>query len=66
MTVEETVRAFIDASASFFGVTSGEIDVPRVEKSATPGSWLLAFRQIVRGVPIRGANVRVVIDPDTS
>ena len=62
--LEKIVRSFFDTNAEFFGVTSNELDVPRIER--IHDSWLFSFRQTVRGVPIRGANIRVVIDPDTT
>ena len=60
---ENLIRAcgeFIEQNSSFFGVASSDLINPSVLQ--VDKSWLVAFEEASAGVPIRGANIRILLD----
>jgi hypothetical protein len=55
------VKAFLDGNADFFGVPSAELGDPYIYPLGK--SWVMVFGQTTPGgLPIRGANLRLVIN----
>ncbi|MBI4583495.1 MAG: hypothetical protein HY717_05695 [Planctomycetes bacterium] len=63
---EETVAAgalaFLSENAELFGAGPGDLDDPSVRRFGD--GWQLAYRQLAGGLPVRGAGLRILLQPD--
>ncbi len=55
----EACRSFIEENRDFFGAGAGDLISPTVHD--VDQSWLIAFEEAAGGIPIRGANIRILL-----
>jgi hypothetical protein len=58
--VGSAVKYFLEKNRDFFGVAAADLTQPVVTK--VDRSYLVGFRQTLNGTPIRGANIRVMVN----
>ncbi|MBI4582404.1 MAG: hypothetical protein HY717_00025 [Planctomycetes bacterium] len=62
--LSQAIRDFVSADRDFFGLAGDDLLGPSARR--IDGNWLLAFRQGAGGLPVRGANLRFLVSPESA